>query len=51
MTIEFIQLVDIPPQALTVLRQDSICARRPYELMRQENLYLVTDLDRTVLYL
>lgn len=48
---EFIQLVGITEQELTVLKADRENAKKLYELMKQDNPDLITDMSRTKSYL
>lgn len=48
---DFIQLVGITEQELTALRENPDLAKTLAEKMKQENPYLVTDLNRTKSYL
>lgn len=48
---EFIQLVGITEAELTKLKEDRGCIELLYERMKQDNPYLVTDLNRTKSYI
>lgn len=48
---EFIQLVGITEQELEAIKSDTENAKRLVELMKADNPYLVTDLNRTKSYL
>ena len=48
---EFIQLVGITEKELNKLKEDRRNAKILYELMKKDNLFLVTDLNRTKSYL
>lgn len=48
---EFIQLVGITESELSKLKEDSENARLLYKLMKEENPYLITDLNRKGSYL
>lgn len=48
---EFIQLVGITERELTALEADHANAKKLYELMKQDNPDLITDMSRTKSYL
>ena len=48
---EFIQLVGITENELNALKADRKNAKRLYDLMKKDNPFLVTDLERTESYL
>lgn len=48
---EFIQLVGITERELDMLKEDSSNAEKLYDLMKGENPYLITDLNRKKSYL
>ncbi|WP_054942129.1 suppressor of fused domain protein [Paenibacillus ihuae] len=49
--VDFIQLVGITQRELEVLKDDSSQAERLVANMKQDNPYLITDMNRTISYL